>query len=293
MVGGVFVGQQADLLQWVEDQAVVAEADVVSVAFFEDARLDAVGPAVGEAVLDHVAGKFFDAQGEMVSPGAVAAVLVAEFPDGICEGHYVIHLGDGYIEFILLEHVESVREQEDPVPESFAVDFDAAALNCNDDAVEHPDQVHGRQAKGDSDQISPGLREEFRVVPGSAQSACDGSREYDEKEHKRRSKSCGKNAGQGEDLLGLLCFAGSEKSCEAVAGACDDHCANDGEGDHERVDNSESGDGVHAEELADHYAVDHGAHGRREREQDEGGQLYVKGISDNASAGVHFVSKIE
>ena len=59
------------------------------------------------------------------------------------------------------------------------------------------------------------------------------------------------------------------------------------------LDNSESGDGVHAEELADHYAVDHGAHGRREREQDEGGQLYVKGISDNASAGVHFVSKIE
>ena len=108
--------------------------------------------------------------------------------------------------------------------------------------VAEADQVHGRQAKGDSDQISPGLREEFRVVPGSAQSACDGSREYDEKEHKRRSKSCGKNAGQGEDLLGLLCFAGSEKSCEAVAGACDDHCANDGEGDHERVDNSESGD---------------------------------------------------
>ena len=59
MVGGVFVGQQADLLQRVEDQAVVAEADVVAVAFFEDARLDAVGPAVGEAVLDHVAGKFF------------------------------------------------------------------------------------------------------------------------------------------------------------------------------------------------------------------------------------------
>ncbi len=59
MVGGVFVGQQADLLQRVEDQAVVAEADVVAVAFFEDARLDAVGPAVDEAVLDHVAGKFF------------------------------------------------------------------------------------------------------------------------------------------------------------------------------------------------------------------------------------------
>lgn len=157
-------------------------------------------------------------------------------------------------------------------------------------AVEHPDQVHGRQAKGDSNQIPSGLREKFRVVPGSTQSACDGSGEYDEKEHKRRSKSCGKNTGQGEDLLGLFCFAGAEKSCEAAAGACDYHCANDGEGDHERVDDSESGDGVHAEELADHYAVDHGAHGRREREQDKGGQLYIKGVSDDASVGADCVS---
>ena len=503
MVGRVFVGQQADLPQRVKDQAVVAEADVVAVALFEDARLDAVGLSVVEAVLDHVAGQFFYAQGEVVSPGAVAVVLVTELPNGICEGHYVVHLGDGYIKFILLEHVESVREQEDPVPETFAVDFDAAALNCNDDAVvahdeqlgdgigqpdgvrsegghhgsgredqeagladearngrqaafsdplevvevdqveavdghsdcvaadcgycqaerlrvsfdvqgcklgcqnpdqrsdprsndkcglqgskkqalhhgavffadqyacqkchgishsygdrikegirlsmhriggnssrggddsqhsvhenaadgvsqaadagghsfaqdlggfppgkaseceakksiffakvgekdaqrdiiadaggdahlkgasvedqdcrqvhhdvrdcqsdgtddgkvpiivegheavEYSDQVHGRQAKGDSDQIPSGLREKFRVVPGSAQSACDGSGEYDEKEHKRRSKSCGKNTGQGENLLGLFCFAGAEKSCEAVAGACDDHCADD------------------------------------------------------------------
>ena len=91
MVGGVFVGQQADLLQRVEDQAVVAEADVVSVAFLEDARLDAVGPAVGEAVLDHVAGKFFHAQSQMVTSGGVAAVLVAELPDGIGEGQHSIH----------------------------------------------------------------------------------------------------------------------------------------------------------------------------------------------------------
>lgn len=114
MVGGGFVGQQADLLQRVEDQAVVAEADVVAVAFFEDARLDAVGPAVGEAVLDHVAGKFFDAQGEVVSPGGVAAVLVAEFPDGIGEGHYVFHFSNRYIKFVMIEHVEGIREQEDP-----------------------------------------------------------------------------------------------------------------------------------------------------------------------------------
>ena len=92
----------------------------------------------------------------------------------------------------------------------------------------------------------------------------------------------------------MLCFAGAEKSCEAVACACDDHRADDGEGDHERVDDSESGDGVHAEELADHDAVDHGAHGRREREQDKGGQLYVKGVSDDTSVvGVHCVSQIE
>ena len=75
-----------------------------------------------------------------------------------------------------------------------------------------------------------------------------------------------------------------------VAGACDDHRADDGEGDHERVDDSESGDGVHAEELADHDAVDHGAHGRREQEQDESGQLYVKGVSDDASVGADCVS---
>ena len=57
--------------------------------------------------------------------------------------------------------------------------------------------------------------------------------------------------------------------------------------------NPESGDGVHAEELADHDAVDHGAHGRREREQDKGGQLYVKSVSDDASvACVHYVSQI-
>lgn len=142
MVGGVFVGQQADLLQRVEDQAVVAEADVVAVAFFEDARLDAVGPAVGEAVLDHVAGKFFDAQGEVVSPGGVAAVLIAELPDGIGESHYFFHLGDRYIEFVLLEYVEGIREQEDPVPEAFAVDFDAAAFDGHNDAIiAHDEQL--------------------------------------------------------------------------------------------------------------------------------------------------------
>ena len=143
MVGGVFVGQQADLLQRVEDQAVVAEADVVAVAFFEDACLDAVGPAVGEAVLDHVAGKFFDAQGEVVSPGGVAAVFVAEFPDGIGEGHYVFHFSNRYIKFVMLEYVEGIREQEDPVPEAFAVDFDAAALDGDDDSVVAHDEQLG------------------------------------------------------------------------------------------------------------------------------------------------------
>ena len=108
MVGGVFVGQQADLLQRVEDQAVVAEADVVAVAFFEDARFDAVGPAVGEAVLDHVVGQFFDAQGQMVTSGGVAAVLVAELPDGIGEGHYVFHFSNRYIKFVMIEHVEGI-----------------------------------------------------------------------------------------------------------------------------------------------------------------------------------------
>ena len=139
------------------------------------------------------------------------------------------------------------------------------------EAVEHPDEVHSWQAKGNSDQIPSGHGKELRVVPGSTQGACDLSGEDDEKEHERRSKSCGKSAGQGEDFTGLLCFASAEEPREAVAGACDDYRADDGEGDHERVDDSESGDRVHAEELADHDAVDHGADERREREQDKGG----------------------
>ena len=102
-----------------------------------------MGPAVGEAVLDHVAGKFFDAQGEVVSPGGVAAVFVAEFPDGIGEGHYVFHFSNRYIKFVMIEHVEGIREQEDPVPEAFAVDFDAAALDGDDDSVVAHDEQLG------------------------------------------------------------------------------------------------------------------------------------------------------
>ena len=135
MVGGVFVGEESELLERVEDQAVVSEADVVAVAFFEDAHFDAVGLAVGEAVLDHVARQFFHAQGEVVSAGAVAAVFVAELPHCVGQVHHFVHTGDRYIEFVLLEHVEGVREQEDPVPQAFPVDIDPAALDSHHDAV--------------------------------------------------------------------------------------------------------------------------------------------------------------
>ena len=62
-------------------------------------------------------------------------MLVTELPDGIGEGHYFFHFSDRCIEFVLIEHVEGVREQEDPVPQAFPVNIDPAALDGNDDPV--------------------------------------------------------------------------------------------------------------------------------------------------------------
>ena len=135
MVSGVFVGEEADLADRVEDQAVVAEAAVVAAGFFEDAHFDAVRLSVGETVPDDVAGQLFHAQDKVVSLGAVAVVGVAEVPNRVGELHHVIHHGDRYIELICVGHVEGVGKQENPVPEAFAVDPDPAALDGHDDPV--------------------------------------------------------------------------------------------------------------------------------------------------------------